>query len=149
MWTWVVQRRWALGFLAWAALAFTIAHFDDYENRQLQGAPTAPAVITDIDRWTKGGTVLHLRIELPDGSTVESSTHNFYDVPAPSQGARITVQYAVDGQDVWSREAGLGPNRAGVWGWSIAGAAAALTGVILLVLRTRRNKLGEAVEDCG
>lgn len=142
VWKWVVERRWALGFIAWAALAFTIAYSENYENEQLRGAPTAPAVITDIDRWSKGGPLLHLRIELPDGSTVESSTQDFYDVPAPRKGARITVQYSVDGRDVWSREAGLGPNHAGIWGWSIAGSVATLTGVILLILRARRNKLG-------
>ena len=146
---WVVDRRWALGFLAWAALAFVIVYFENYENRQLQGAPTAPAVITDFDRWAKGGPVLQLRIELPDGSTVESSTQEFYDVPAPRPGGRISVQYALDGRDVWSREAGIGPNRAGIRGWSIGGGAAASIGVVLLILRARRDELGEAVEDGG
>lgn len=145
----MVERRWALGFLGWAALAFTIAYFDHYENQQLEGAPTAPAVITDVDRWSKGGPVLVARIELPDGSTVESSTHAFYDVPRPRTGGRITMQYAIDGSDVWSREAGIGPNHDGIWGWSIAGGGATLTGMVLLIRRARRNQRGQAVEDCG
>ncbi|HWD78261.1 MAG TPA: hypothetical protein VG497_05260 [Kribbella sp.] len=136
-------------FLAGAALAFVNVYFANYENQQLDGAPTAPAVITDIDHWSKGGPFLYMRIELPDGSTVESSTNSFYDIPRPRKGARIMVQYAVDGGDVWSREAGIGPSYAGIWGWSIAGAVAALTGLILLVLRARRDKLREAVEDGG
>ncbi|MGZ0149506.1 hypothetical protein ACXJJ3_20750 [Kribbella sp. WER1] len=147
VWKWVVARRWALGFFAWAVLAFVIAYFDNYENQQLAGAPTAPAVVTDVDRLTKGGPVVHLRIELPDGSTLDSSTHDFSDDPAPRNGDRIIVQYAVDGRDVWSREAGVGPNHAGIWSWSIAGSVATLTGLILL--RARRNKLREAVEDGG
>ncbi len=135
---WLLSRRWALGFLAWAALAFTIAYSDHDENRRLTGAPTAPAVITDITRWSKGGPYLELRIELPDGRTVQASTNEFDG--DPRKGERIVVQYAIDGSDVYAREAGLGPNHAGIWGWSIAGTGAALTGVILLVVKSRRSR---------
>jgi hypothetical protein len=137
---WLVSRRWALGFLAWAALAFTIAYWDHDENRRLAGAPTAPAVVTDIIRWSKGGPYLELRIELPDGRTVQASTNQFYDVPQPRKGGRIIVQYAIDGRDVYAREAGLGPNHAGIWGWSTAGTGAGLTGIVLLVVTSRRSR---------
>jgi hypothetical protein len=95
-----VSRRWAFGFLAWAALAFTVAYWDYDENQRLAGAPTAPAVITDIIRWSKGGPYLELRIELPDGGTVQASTNQFYDVPQLRKGGRIVVQYDIDGRDV-------------------------------------------------
>jgi hypothetical protein len=137
-----VSRRWALGFLAWAALAFTIAYWDYDENQRLAGAPTAPAVIIDIIRWSKGGPYLELRIELPDGGTVQASTNQFYDVPQPRKGGRIVVQYDIDGRDVYAREAGIGPNHAGIWGWSVAGTGAAVTGVILLVVKSRRSRRG-------
>jgi hypothetical protein len=139
VWSWLVARRWALGLLAWAALAVTIAWFEIDENEQLNGAPTAPAVITGTDHWVKGGPELLLRIELPDGRTLESSTTNFYDYPPRQVGARIEVQYAVDGQDVWCREAGIGPSH-GFWGWLIAGAGAAVAGIVMLVVAGRRSR---------
>ena len=147
MWNWLLERRWALGFLAWSALAFTIAYWNHDENQRLDNAPTAPAVITDINRWTKGGPELDLDITLPDGRTVTGQTNNFNDVHRT--GERILVQYALDGRDVYVREAGQGPDHTGVWGWMAAGSGATLTGLTLMVLRTRRNKLREAVEDGG
>jgi len=97
VWNWLLERRWALGFLAWSALAFTIAYWNHDENQRLDNAPTAPAVITDINRWTKGGPELELDIKLPDGRTVTGQTNNFNDVHRT--GERILVQYALDGRD--------------------------------------------------
>lgn len=141
------RRRWALGLLAWSALAFTIAYLNHDENQRLDGAPTVPAVITDIDRWTKGGPELELEIQLPDGRTVTGRTNNFNDVHP--NGARIAVQYAIDEGDVYVREAGTGPDHAGVWGWLAAGSGATLAGAFLLVRRARVDQLGQAVEDGG
>jgi hypothetical protein len=148
----VAVRRWGFYFLALSALGFVVGYFTYDENRRLAGAPTAPAVVTDVVRFSKGGPYVAVEIMLPDGRTVRTTTESFYDSPRPLKGNRIVVQYAIDGRDVWAREAGIGPDRAGQWGWTSVGGVSGVVGGVL-VFRGRRRAVGDeegdAVEDPG
>jgi hypothetical protein len=135
---WVMERRWAFGFLLFAVLALVVSYLDYDENRRLEGAPTAPAVITDVVRFAKGGPFLEVDVTLPDGRVQRTTVSDFFDYPRPEKGGRIRVQYRQDGSDLLTREDGYGPDRSGQFGWGAAGLATTLAGLGILVRHTRR-----------
>jgi hypothetical protein len=137
----VFERRWAFGCLVFAVLAFLVAFLDYDIDRELEGAPTAPATIVDVTRFAKGGPYLEVEVSLPDGRTVQTNISDFYDLPKPEKGGRIEVQYRPDGSGLLARENGIRPDRTAEIGWSIAGSAALVVGVALLVRRTRGRRL--------
>jgi hypothetical protein len=138
---WVVGRRWAFGCLVFAVLALLGAFLDYDVDRELAGAPTAPATIVDVTRFAKGGPYLEVEVSLPDGRTVRTNISDFYDLPKPEKGGRIEVQYRPDGSGLLARENGIRPDRTAEIGWSVAGCAALVVGVALLVRRTRGRRL--------
>jgi hypothetical protein len=134
---WVLERRWEFGCLLFAVLAFFVAYSEYDESRALAGAPTASAVITDVVDPVKGHQYLEVDVSLPDGRTAHTTVSDFLGAPRPEKGGRIRVQYRSDGSGLLARQEGIGPDRTGQIGWSIAGFAALLAGVGLLVRRTR------------
>ncbi|QNE20113.1 hypothetical protein F1D05_22105 [Kribbella qitaiheensis] len=135
---WVLVRRWAFGCLLFAVLALGIAYVDYDDNRRLEGAPGAPAVITDVVRFAKGGPYLEVDVSLPDGRVARTTITDFFDYPKPEKGGRIRVQYRVDGRDLLARENGVPPDRSEQIGWGAAGLVTLLVGVGILVRHTRR-----------
>jgi hypothetical protein len=131
-----VERRWGFACLLFAVLALLGAYLDHDINRELEGAPTAPATIVDVTRFAKGGPYLEVDVSLPDGRTVRTNISDFYDLPKPEKGGQIEVQYRPDGSGLLARENGIKPGRAGQFGWWIAGGAALLAGVGLLMRPT-------------
>ena len=141
---WGYDRRWAFVCLLFAGAALLGAYLGYDIDRDLEGAPTAPATIVDVTRFAKGGPYLEVDVSLPDGRTVRTNISEFYDLPKPEKGGRIEVQYRPDGSGLLARENGIKADPAGQIGWSIAGGVALLVGGGLL-LRPRlmaRHKRG-------
>jgi hypothetical protein len=130
------SRRWVVGCLLFAVLAFFVAYSEYDESRALSGALTAPAVITDVVDPVKGRQYLEVDVSLPDGRTAHTTVSDFFDSPRPEKGGRIQVQYRPDGSGLLARQEGIGSDHTGQIGWSVVGGAALLAGVGLLVRRT-------------
>jgi hypothetical protein len=133
---WVFDRRWAFACFGFAAAALLGAYLGYDIDRDLEGAPTAPATIVDVTRFAKGGPYLEVDVSLPDGRTARTNISEFYDIPKPRKGGRIEVQYRPDGAGLIARENGIKPDPAGQIAWSIVGGAALLVGAGLLMRPT-------------
>jgi hypothetical protein len=136
---WLLDRRWAMAWLVFGLLAGVNGYFAYDENRLLAGAPTAPAVITDTELFPlRGGAHIEVDVLLPGGRTLRTTTSDFFDVPRPKKGDRIEVEYRIEGTDALVREAGIGPNLTGQWGWTSTAGGSTLIATGLLIRRTRR-----------
>ncbi|MFC0625331.1 hypothetical protein [Kribbella deserti] len=131
----------AIGALLVGLLGFTAAYLENAENRLLNGAPVAIATVTDTNlSQVKGSAYIEVEFVLPDRRTVRTTLKDFYDNPRPKKGARIEVQYRVQGADIYARESGLGLDGSGVRLWMGVGIAACLLAVGIPIGRLLRHR---------
>ncbi|MFK4083687.1 hypothetical protein ACI2LF_06240 [Kribbella sp. NPDC020789] len=138
------MRRWAAFFFVLSAVALAASFLIRDVSGRLDGAPTTTATVVDVTHPLKGESSLDLELTMPGGQVVRASTTEFGEVPA--KGAQMQVQYVVDGKDLLVREAGVS-STSDAWESLVAAGVSAVIGVVLLLLRARRDQQGNAVKN--